>query len=269
VPLVDAALLEAVDPVLEEAAAGGNAGAVADELPELARLTAAEPKLRGILSDVFVDPDAKKSFLRDVLGSQVHGETLAVVGAIVDRPRLARNVARALEGAAMAAITVSAEADGVLGEVEDEIFRFGRMLRGQSELGYALTDITAPSERKHQLVDELLGDRATSQTVKLVKLLVDTPRQGNLSARLFDLAELAASRRGRVMAEVRTAVELDEVRRDKLAEALAEATGKNVDVKLIVDESILGGVVARVGDEVIDGSVRRNLEQALYRMTRS
>ena len=64
------------------------------------------------------------------------------------------------------------------------------------------------------------------------------------------------------MAEVRAAVPLDEAQRARLAEALSTATGRTVEVALVLDRTVIGGVVARVGDEVIDGSVRSRLEEA-------
>jgi F-type H+-transporting ATPase subunit delta len=80
---------------------------------------------------------------------------------------------------------------------------------------------------------------------------------------------LAAERRQAVVAEVRSAVSLDRDHRDRLAAALGKATGKRVELKVVVDPSVVGGVVARVGDQVIDGSVRRRLELARERLTGS
>jgi F-type H+-transporting ATPase subunit delta len=77
-----------------------------------------------------------------------------------------------------------------------------------------------------------------------------------------ELAELAARRRNRVVAEVRAAVELDQQRRTRLAEVLGRITGRQVDLRVTVDQAILGSVVVRIGDEVFDGSIRSRLEQA-------
>jgi F-type H+-transporting ATPase subunit delta len=265
VPLVDDALLEAIDPVLADAS---DLAKVAEELPAVARLVKSEPRLRRALSDVFLPPETKKALIRELTGDQVGEDTYSVLDAIFDRPRLTRDVGKIVEDAALVGLLAHAHDDGSLDEVEDEIFRFARLLRGNDELRYALTDIQAPPDQKNRLIDELLEAKATSSTVALVKLVVDRRKQGDISARLFDLADLAAGRRERVVAEVRTAVEIDAKRREKLAAALAEATGRDVDVKVIIDPSVLGGVVARVGDEVLDGSVRHYLEQALFRMTR-
>ena len=78
---------------------------------------------------------------------------------------------------------------------------------------------------------------------------------------------LATERRQSVVAEVRAAIPLDEQQRSRLADALSRATGKKVELKTVVDESVIGGVVARVGDQVIDGSLRRRLELARERLS--
>jgi F-type H+-transporting ATPase subunit delta len=63
------------------------------------------------------------------------------------------------------------------------------------------------------------------------------------------------------VAEVRSAIDLSEDQRRRLADALGAATGKQVEVRVIVDPSVIGGIVAQVGDTVIDGSVRSRLDQ--------
>ena len=84
---------------------------------------------------------------------------------------------------------------------------------------------------------------------------------------LTDLAELAAARRGRVVVEARTAVPIDVQRHARLAEALSRTVGRPVDLEIVIDPTVVGGVVARVGDEVIDGSVKRKLQLALEQLT--
>jgi F-type H+-transporting ATPase subunit delta len=172
----------------------------------------------------------------------------------------------AIRGYAQALFSV-AEAEDVLDEVEDELFRFARTLERQTDLRSALTDIHLPAERKRALLEEILGDRANPHTVNLLAFVVEQGRARELEAIVDELAQLAAERRQSEVAEVRTAVPLDATRRNKLARALERATGKKIEMKVVVDPSIVGGVVARVGDQVIDGSVRRRLELARERLS--
>jgi len=72
-----------------------------------------------------------------------------------------------------------------------------------------------------------------------------------------------------VVAEVRTAVPLDAGQRTRLAEALGRATGKDIELKVLVDESLVGGIMARVGDQVYDGTIKRRLELAREQLAKA
>lgn len=178
---------------------------------------------------------------------------------------MARNK-ETIRGYAQALFAV-AEAEGVLDEVTDELFRFSRTVDQHPELRQALTDPKLPAEQKRTVLQELLGERANRHTLNVLEFIVEQGRARELEAIVSELIEIAAERRRHVVAEVRTAVPLDGDRRDRLAAALSEATGKDVELKVIVDESVVGGVVARVGDQVIDGSIRRRLELARERLS--
>ena len=173
---------------------------------------------------------------------------------------------RRIRGYAEAILAV-AEAEGALDTVQEELFRFARTVEQQGDLREALTDLALPAERKRALIRELLGDRASDATVNLLELVVEQGRARDLSEIADELVRLAAELGQQAVAEVRTAIPLDEERRRRLAEALERATGRRVDLRAIVDESVVGGVYARVGDQVFDGTVRRRLELARERMS--
>jgi F-type H+-transporting ATPase subunit delta len=154
-----------------------------------------------------------------------------------------------------------ARAEGTLGEVEDELFRFSQTLQGSDELRDALTDPSIPASRRQQIVEDLLGGKASSTTVALVSLVVGTGRARHLPDIIRQLVEMSAAEANKEVAEVRSAIDLNDDQRKRLAEALGQATGKQVEVKVVVDPSVLGGIVAQVGDTVIDGSVRGRLDQ--------
>lgn len=159
------------------------------------------------------------------------------------------------------ALFAVARAEGTLGEVEDELFRFSQTLQGNDELRNALTDANIPAARRQQIVEDLLGGKASPTTVALVSMVVGTGRARQLPSIIERLVEMSAAEANKEVAEVRTAVPLTDDQRDRLAKALEDATGKQVEVKVVVDPSVLGGIVAQVGDTVIDGSVRRRLDQ--------
>lgn len=177
---------------------------------------------------------------------------------------MARN--EAIRGYAQALFAV-ADAEGALDAVEDELFRFARALERETRLREALTDPALPSERKKAVLSDVLGERANPHTVNLLGFIVEQGRAKEVAAIADELAAVAAERRQAAVAEVRTAVPLDQEYRERLTEALQKATGKRIELKVVVDPSVIGGVVARVGDQVIDGSIRRRLELARERLS--
>jgi F-type H+-transporting ATPase subunit delta len=159
------------------------------------------------------------------------------------------------------ALFAVARAEGTLGEVEDELFRFSQTLQGSDELRDALTDPSIPASRRQQIVEDLLGGKASTTTVALVSMVVGTGRSRELPTIIRQLVEMSAAEANKEVAEVRSAVPLTDDQRKRLADALGEATGKQVEVKVVVDPSVMGGIVAQVGDTVIDGSVRSRLDK--------
>ena len=159
-----------------------------------------------------------------------------------------------------------ARAEGTIDEVEDELFRFARSYEGSDELRSALTDDTIPAARRQSIVEDLLGGKATPTTVQLISMVVGSGRTRDLPAIVDRLVQRAAASKDEQVAEVRSAVDLTPDQLDRLRAALANATGGSVRVKVIVDPNVLGGLVATVGDTVIDGTVRTRVEQLKSRL---
>ena len=165
-----------------------------------------------------------------------------------------------IDGYAAAMFEV-ARAEDALGRVRDELFRFSRAVEASPELRSALTDPGSPAEAKASILDQLLQGRVHPVTTRLLTLVVESGLGRDLT-RVVDAFSAKAQSAGQAaVAEVRVAVPLSEDQRARLVEALTRTAGRPVDVKVIVDPSIMGGVVTTIGDEVIDGSVRRRLEQ--------
>ena len=154
-----------------------------------------------------------------------------------------------------------ARSEGALADVEDELFRVARLLEGNDELRTTLTDISLPVSRRQQIVEDLLGGRANPVTTSLVSMVVGTGRASDLMAIIEQLVKLSAAEANKEVAEVRSAIELTDDQKQRLAAALEAATGKKVELKVIIDPSVLGGLIAQVGDTVIDGSVKSSLAQ--------
>jgi F-type H+-transporting ATPase subunit delta len=159
------------------------------------------------------------------------------------------------------AILGIARAEDRLRPVEDDLFRFARVLEGSDALRVALTDPELPVERRLAVVDELTAGKALPLSTAMLGMLIAAGQVNDLGAIVDRFVELAAADRERAVAEVRSAIALDDDQVARLAEALGRETGKAVEVKVIVDPNILGGLVAQIGDTVIDGSIRHRLEQ--------
>jgi F-type H+-transporting ATPase subunit delta len=159
-----------------------------------------------------------------------------------------------------------ARAEGNLDEIEDELFRFARNLESSDQLRTALTDDLIPAAKRQSIVEDLLGAKASPTTVQLVSMVVGSGRARDLPAIVDRLVQRAASSKKLEVATVRSAVPLTDDQKERLAAALANATGKQVDMKVVVDPSVLGGVTATVGDSVIDGTVRTALDNLKSRL---
>lgn len=170
-----------------------------------------------------------------------------------------------IEGYARALFEV-ARAEGTIDEVEDELFRFARSFESSDSLRTALTDELVPAGKRQAIVEDLLGGKATPTTTQLVSMVVGSGRGRDLPAIIDLLVQRAANSKNLEVAQVRSAVALTDDQQARLKAALANATGKQVDLKVVVDPSVVGGIVATVGDTVIDGSVRTRLDQLKSRM---
>ena len=165
-----------------------------------------------------------------------------------------------VEGYAAAFLEV-AKAEGLLARVEQELFGLSHVLRTNDELRRTLTDASIPPERRQAIVEDLLGSRFLPLTASLVSFVVSTGRARELPAIIEKLVERSAAERQHALAEVRSAIPLSDDQIERLAEALSKNLGQQVEVKVIVDPDVMGGLVARVGDIVIDGTVRHRLDQ--------
>jgi F-type H+-transporting ATPase subunit delta len=170
-----------------------------------------------------------------------------------------------IEGYARALFEI-ARAEGTLDEVEDELFRFARSYESSDALRTTLGDEQIPVAKRQAIVEDLLDGKSTSTTTQLVSMVIGSGRARDLPAIVDKLVARASSAKNLEVAEVRSAVALTDDQQTRLAAALVNATGKQLNVKVVVDPSILGGLVATVGDTVIDGSVRTRIDQLKSRL---
>ena len=162
------------------------------------------------------------------------------------------------------AMVAIAEAEGSLARVEDELFAFAKATEQNPQLREALTDQTLPLENREAVVRDSLGGRADRVTINLISLVIQSGHARDLSKIADAFVQVAARSREHAAAEIRTAVPLTDKQRERLEKALSTATGRTVEAKVVVDPTVIGGVVARVDDLVFDGSVASRLEDAKH-----
>ena len=159
------------------------------------------------------------------------------------------------------AILAVASAESNAAQIEDEIYRFSQVLQSSEELKSTLSDASIPSTRRQQIVEDLLDGQVTQTTVALVSMIVAAGMGGDIKAIADKVVGLGAESRDKAVAEVYSVVDLSSDQQQRLAAALKSATGKDVEMKVIIDESVMGGLLVQIEDEVIDGTVRTRLKQ--------
>jgi F-type H+-transporting ATPase subunit delta len=242
---------------------GAGSGEVSEGLYAVAGLLDREPSLRRALADPASTPDGRRQLVERLLGGQLSPLPLQVLqDAVAQSWSSPIDLRDALEHLAAAAAFRAAEGSGELDDVEDELFRFARLLEREPELRAALTDPGLPADRKAGIVEQLLRGRARETTMRLVEVAVLRRHGRSLEDVLEELSAMAASRRERYVARVRVAVPLDPSQEQRLNGALARIYGRAVQLQIDVDPTVVGGVQVRVGDEVLDGTVTRRLESA-------
>jgi len=245
-----------------EQAAAGDLGTLAEQLDSVADLLGRESELRRTLADSSRSAEDREGLADRLFGSQVTSATAQVVQAAVSsswsRPE---DLVLGLRTVAREALLISAEREGRLDAVEDELFRLGRIIGAEPDLERLLADPTADPEGKQQVLDQLLADKAEPTTRKLAAQLVAHPIGRGVAQGLERLAELAAERRERSVATVRSPIALSDQQQQRLADSLTRIYRRDITLHLEVDPGLIGGLVIQVGDEVIDGSVAGRLDE--------
>jgi len=260
---------EAVSTVVDrfDEIAGGldsqGLSAAAEDLASVAELLIGEPILTRHLAESKGDPEPKVRLLESLLADKVGDPALAVLKTAVSvRWSADSDLIDAVEHVARLALLARAERDGQVEEVEEQLFRFGRILDTQPQLTALLGEYTAPAAGRVGLLDNVLEGQANPTSAALLAQTVTLLRGERADDAVIELAELAVARRGEMVAHVGAAAELSDEQRTRLTELLTRIYGHPVSVQLNIDPALLGGLSISVGDEVIDGSVSSRLAAA-------
>ena len=249
-------------------AGGEELSRLADDLLGFARVLLGEPTLRRALSDPSRREGDRAALAEGIFAAHLGEPAMSVLSAMVTaRWSVPNDLVDAAELLGIEAVLIGAEREDVLADVEDELFRFERIVEGHPTLGAALGDETAAAQRRDVLVDDLLEGKARPASVRLARLAVGGVGGRGFESSLDRLVELAAARRNRSVVRVRVAAPLTEEQERGLAEALADGYHRQMSLQIEVDESLVGGAVVRVGSDLYDGSIARRLAEARRHLT--
>jgi F-type H+-transporting ATPase subunit delta len=242
------------------------AAQVGDELFAVTRLLDSEHGLRRALSDSTKPAEEKSALITRLLRGRVAQTTTDLVAeAAAASWATSSDLADAIEQLAIEALALATQFDGTLDDLEDDLFRFGRVVSGQPPLRYALTG-PAGEAAKQGLLQDLLATKVSAPSLSLITQLLTHPRGRSPQAALDLAASIAAHRREQLIAVVRVATELTPAQRERLARLLAAQHGTGIHLNVVHDPTVIGGMSVQIGDELIDGTAASRLAEVRRRL---
>lgn len=244
-----------------------DAASLGQDLFGMARIIHSSVVLRRALADPNAAGSDKAGIVGRVFSGKVGDDAIEIVkGLVGSRWSAARDLADGIESLGITAILADAEKENSLDTIEDEIFRFGRIITANPDLQQALTNMTRSTQDRGRLVEKLLGLRANPHSVQLIKQAVVDPRGRRLDQAFDQFEDAIAERRQEKLALVTTAVPLTRDQSERLGAALTQIYSREVHLNFDIDPTLVGGIRIQVGNEIIDGSLSSRLEEAKRRL---
>lgn len=262
-----AAVQESLAQRFDRGLGAGQLRKAGEDLLSVVDLLAGQRLLRTTLADPAISNEVKNRTMNQLLAGKITDLANEVLDEIIgSRWSSPGDMVDATEIAGVSLVIMGAEKKGTIDRVEEELFRFGRAIDANADLQMALTNPATSSEAKQGIVHSLLDGKCETETVTLLVHAVGSLRGRRVQTVVVELSELAAARRGRLIADVRSAVPLTDTQQQRLAAALAKLHGRRVELNIDVDPAVIGGIEVTIGDDVIDGTVLSKIEQARRKM---
>lgn len=239
---------------------------VSAELVSVAKMLEREMVATRYLTLPAEDAAPRVRLIERLVSGKVADPTLDVLRAAVsERWSANADLVDAIEHVSRQALLEVAEREDQVDEVEDQLFRFSRILDAQPRLAILLGDYAAPAEGRIALLNKVLDSSSGSVNkigAALLSQTVELLRGEPAEEAMKFLAEVAVARRGEVVAQVGAAAEPSDAQRTRLTEVLSRIYSHPVTVQLEIDPELLGGLLISVGDEVVDGTLSSRLTAA-------
>jgi F-type H+-transporting ATPase subunit delta len=242
---------------------GADVSALAEDLFAITGALDSSASLRRALVDPSRDAKAKRGLVESLFGPKVSAASTGILNVLVSQHWADdRDLGDATESLAVEAVVASAEAAGRLDALEDDLFRFGRVVAADQGLRDALSAHGGDEDAKVALVEALLEGKASPEAILLALQAGVSPRGRRFGRVLESYLAIAAMRREQLTATVTAAFPLDDVQAQRLARALSQIYSRTVQVNVVLDPAVVGGIRVQVGDEVVDGTILRRLQEA-------
>ena len=239
---------------------------VSAELVAAAKMLEREIVVTRYLTLAAEDAAPRVRLIERLVSGKVGDATLEVLRAAVsERWSANSDLVDAIEHVSRQALLEVAEREDQVDEVEDQLFRFSRILEAQPRLAILLGEYRTPAEGRIALLRKVLDSSSGSVNKIAAALLsqtVELLRGEPAEEAVKLLAEVAVARRGEIVAQVSAAAELSDAQRTRLTEVLSRIYAHPVTVQLQIDADLLGGLLIAVTDEVIDGTLSSRLAAA-------
>ncbi len=234
----------------------------AKSLLAMAKVISANKSLLNTLTDSGLSNDTRSGVIKDLISQFASKSAIEIISqAVAFRWSEPEDLLKAIEASGYRAAFASSESSNELDRVEDEIFAFERAISASGELELMLADPNISDESRFKIINDLVGKTFTQTSIELVNYALGNRHGRSITTTLKDLSKLAADRRGRLLAEITTAIALSADQESRLVSALKAIYKQDIQLKKVVDKKVIGGVSVRIGDEVIDGTISNRIAQ--------
>jgi len=219
--------------------------------------------VRRALTDNARDASAKAELISNLFGKNISSAAQSLLASAASlRWSSPGEIADAIENLAVEAESAVADKNSELEKLENQLFDFARVLKANPDLRQALNTSADTDEGKLALLEAVIKGKYSSSTLNLLRKVVTLRRGRSIDATLAAYSHYVSSRKDRLVAHVKSAVELSSSQIEKLVAALTKQMGRPVHINLEIDPKVLGGISIRYADDVIDGTIVNRIAEA-------